>query len=363
MKKKALTKPTGKRFQIEHNDQLFVGIDVHKKDYHIAVWSEIQQRCIASWVSPACPETVIESLRPHQANVAYVVYEAGPTGFQLARALQEQGFLVDVVSAAHIPRAMAKEEKSDRLDAQELACQAAKDMLHPIYIPDLDEELDRGILRRRKTVVKESRRAKVRIRQLLLFHGITEPEELKHWTRAGREVLREQKMDSRVRIALEGLLRDLEHFENEERIIQKEIREMAKSERYAEKEALLETIPGVGLITAMNFLTEFLRPEQFTRREQVGKMLGLAPRVRSSGMKRKEMGRIRSGKAYLRSILVEAAWKWIAQDEWANAKYRKLMRNTGEKKKAIVGMARKLAIIMWRMLLTGRPYRPLEATV
>ena len=86
-------------------------------------------------------------------------------------------------------------------------------------------------------------------------------------------------------------------------------------------------------------------------------MAGLAPQVRQSGQTRREGGLLKSGNARLRTVLVEAAWRWVAGDAAAQAKYRRLVATTGNGKKAIVGMARRLAILLWRLSLSGEPYR------
>ena len=56
-------------------------------------------------------------------------------------------------------------------------------------------------------------------------------------------------------------------------------------------------------------------------------------------------------------MLIEAAWRWVARDESAKARYRRLVASTGNGKKATVGMARRLAILLWRMSLRGETYR------
>jgi len=89
-------------------------------------------------------------------------------------------------------------------------------------------------------------------------------------------------------------------------------------------------------------------------------MQGLAPGVWESGETRVEGPLLKGGNRYLRTILVEAAWRWVKQDPAAARKYRKLIANTGNSKKAIVGMARKLGIILWRMLTRGEKYRGLQ---
>ena len=86
-------------------------------------------------------------------------------------------------------------------------------------------------------------------------------------------------------------------------------------------------------------------------------MIGLAPQVLQSGPTRREGRLLKSGNARLRTVLIEAAWRWVAGDEAAKAKYRRLVASTGNGKKAIVGMARRLAILLWRLSLSGEPYR------
>ena len=86
-------------------------------------------------------------------------------------------------------------------------------------------------------------------------------------------------------------------------------------------------------------------------------MLGLAPQVRQSGQTRREGGLLKSASGRLRTVLVEAAWRWVACDEAAKLVYRRLVGNTGSGQKAIVAMARRLGVLLWRLSVHGQPYR------
>lgn len=86
-------------------------------------------------------------------------------------------------------------------------------------------------------------------------------------------------------------------------------------------------------------------------------MAGLAPQVRQSGQTRHEGGLLKSGNARLRTVLVEAAWRWVRYDGAAASRYRRLVANTGSGKKAIVAMARRLGVLLWRLSVHGEPYR------
>jgi transposase len=136
------------------------------------------------------------------------------------------------------------------------------------------------------------------------------------------------------------------------------LRELCGGDRHGVAVALLRKVPGVGPVTAMTFRTEVLRPERFRRGEQVASYVGLAPSVRRTG-KTVHRGPItKAGSARLRTVLVEAAWQWIRYDPGAKKVFKRLVAATGNIQKAIVAMARRLAIVLWRILTTGEVYTP-----
>ena len=119
----------------------------------------------------------------------------------------------------------------------------------------------------------------------------------------------------------------------------------------------MKTVSGVGLITAMTYRTELIVPERFKDGREVARMLGLAPQVKESGETRKSGRLMKSGNWRVRTILTEASWRWVAKDPYATELYKKLVCNTGNSRKAIVGVARKLSIILWRMVTREEKYR------
>jgi transposase len=132
---------------------------------------------------------------------------------------------------------------------------------------------------------------------------------------------------------------------------------LSRAERHRKTNQTLQSVPGVGLVTAMSFRLELPEPERFSDQCQVAKMIGLAPQVRQSGETRHEGGILKSGNARLRTVLVEAAWRWVACDEAARERYKRLVANTGSGNKAIVGMARRLGVLLWRMSVRRKAYR------
>jgi transposase len=108
---------------------------------------------------------------------------------------------------------------------------------------------------------------------------------------------------------------------------------------------------------ATTFLCELFRPERFARAEEVASYLGLAPMVRHSGEKTPSGRLVPVGQTKLRSLLVEAAWMWRAKDDYARNLYNRFLSRMGIAQKAISALARKLAIILWRLCIEKRPYR------
>jgi len=347
----------GKRIRLVAGEEIVVGVDVHKRSYHVSVWSVQRDRVVTSWVQPADRVKLCGWLSGCRERTRKVVYEAGPTGFGLARYLLSSGVAVEVVSAAQTPRARGRQEKSDRLDATALARFGAKGLLSPVAIPTEQEEADRQVFRTREQFADRQRQVKTQIKSFLLMHGIEEPAGLGHWSNRSVEALRALRLGAELGDCLEVLLDELAHVRTQLARMTRRIRKLLSEERHREKGKVLQSTPGVGLITSAAMMLELFRPERFETAGQVAKMLGLAPLVRGSGERRLEQGRICCGNRRARSLLVEAAWRWKRSDARASALFDRLMASTGNGKKAVVGLARKLGIILWRMMTRMEPYR------
>ena len=142
-----------------------VGIDVHKRSYHLALRRADGQTL--SWVSPASPLVAARSLLQLGVEVGAAAYEAGPTGFALYRKLTEYGYRVIVAAPSRIPRPSTRGAKTDRLDCIRLAEYAAKGILQPIAVPSETEEARRTLVRRRHQLADNLRKVKTRIKALL----------------------------------------------------------------------------------------------------------------------------------------------------------------------------------------------------
>jgi transposase len=124
---------------------------------------------------------------------------------------------------------------------------------------------------------------------------------------------------------------------------------------YRDRVEILQSIPGIGVISAMELLLELQDVSRFRRAGQLAAYVGLTPSQYSSADK-VLMGRITGiGKNTLRAILVEASWKLITKDPAMREKYDRIKTRSGGKR-AIVAIARTLLLRMRRMLLDEQAY-------
>jgi transposase len=340
-------------------EKIHVGCDVHAGKYAVALWSPQRGEWVCEWVQADDEQALLKRLEPLRPHVARVVYEAGPTGFGLARTLREAGLPCEVIAASHTPRAGVEPDKSDRRDARQLARFASQPgMLHPVYIPSRQEEQDRQVFRIREQHKLRLAQLKQRLKALLLCHGVAAPEGLKHWSLAGIAALRTMALPESLRWSVDELLLDLEEARAAVMRGNRKLQLMAKSEPYKGRVERLRTVPGVGLIVAMGFVLELMNLERFVDRRDLARFLGLCPKVGRSNEQVWNLGRPELGQETLRSLLVEAAWRWRRGDAYAATLFSRYLGNTGMKQKAIVALAHKLAVILWRIAGGELPYVP-----
>ena len=327
-------------------DQVIVGLDVHKKAYHAAV--RVNGAFVQTTVVPPTAEAVLALLEPYRAARLQVVYEAGPTGFGLVRALRLAGIAADVIAPSKTPQTPGATNKTDRLDCRQLARYAETGMLRAVGVPTATEEADRQCIRLRDQVVDGVRRIKQQIQSFLLQHGVAEPPGLKNWSQKGVRALEALELAAPLRFCLDVMLEDLAYRKEQLAQVNRRIQALSQERRHARVVKALRQPQVVGVLTAMQFRLELFQPARFANERQVAAYLGLAPRVRQSGERLRTGPLLKAGHGRLRAMMVEAAWRWIGADREARAVYDRLLRNTANTNKAITGMARRLAIRLWR---------------
>ena len=137
----------------------------------------------------------------------------------------------------------------------------------------------------------------------------------------------------------------------------KEVEKLSETPRYKYAAgALVAEIKGVGLLTAMVFLTEMGDLSRFSNRQQVGAFLGLVPSSNESGENDDRKGHItREGSSRLRRVLCQASWSRVVHDHMESEVYDRIVRrNPKHKKIAVVASMRRLGIRMWHVALTAQ---------
>ena len=107
------------------DDDLYIGIDAHKKTFHVALW--LNGTPAIDFVTTSDIKKLIKTIEKFQLAIRQIVYEAGPTGYSLARGLQKANLPVNVVAPSKIPRQAAPDSKTDRLDAKNSQSSPQKD--------------------------------------------------------------------------------------------------------------------------------------------------------------------------------------------------------------------------------------------
>jgi transposase len=335
---------------------VYIGIDVHKNSYHIGM-VRLDGPAVDS-VCPANPADVLHLVGRLNAPLGAVAYEAGPTGFGLARFLEAAGHRVIVVAPSRVPRPVAAGAKTDRLDCLKLAEYASRGLLRPIAVPTEEDESNRSLNRRRCQLADAIRKSKQRIRSLLLEFGAPEPPGLSCWGKRAVAELAQTPLPDGARLTLESHLRELQGLRTEQELVLRNLAALQPREELAEKMRCLQSAPGVGPKVASAFCLEVFNPERFQRAEELTSYIGLAPVVSHSGEGKAQCRLHPAGQTALRSMLIQSAWVFIRHDEAAKALYRRLVARHGLAQKAIVAVARKLAILLWRLLVERRTFEP-----
>jgi transposase len=331
----------------------FIGLDVHKKSWNVAIRSNGLLLKIFS-INPDANELWKYLTKNYPKGEYRSVYEAGFSGFRAHRELLQKGIHNIVVNAADIPTS-SKEKmmKTDPSDSAKLARELASDNLKGIYIPDeLSQEL-RSFCRLRYQMMQNQTRVKNRIKSYLAYYGHNLPEnhQLVHWSGRFIDHLKTLEFISPLgKDQLEIYIAELLEIRSRLLLILKTIRKYIREYKRQDELELLLSIPGFGYTTAITFLTELIDIDRFSRFDQLAGFVGLVPSTRSSGEKDKTIGLSNRFNKYLRTMLIEAAWIAVRKDPALILSFSQLTKRMS-KQEAIIRIAKKLLSRMdhvWR---------------
>ena len=341
--------------KLNADQTIYVGIDLHRKTWHVTITALDAElfcgRIPASW------DALRLLLDRYKAQPIQAVYEAGYFGYWLHDCLVEYGADCIVTPPSLIPQQIGNRVKTDRRDSRKLAYYLAKGMLRRVWVPSLQEREQRQVVRRRRQLIADRVRTQNRIKAELRFYGIELPEPQGPWRKVYLENLHRVRFSTRW--MQESFKRLLEQYELLSKLIEQQtklLKELAATEGYRDRVKILCSIPGVGIIAAMEMLLELQDVERFRKADQLAAYVGLTPSQYASAEKVR-MGHITGiGKNSLRATLVEASWRLIVKDNFMREKYERIKARAGAKR-AIVAVARNLLLCSRRMLLNAEEYQ------
>lgn len=340
-------------------ETVFLGIDLHRRTWHVTART-VDQELFTIGIAGNWDALERVLIRIDSYDIK-VVYEAGYFGFWLQHRLAAWGVDCIVTPPSLIPQEYGNRVKTDRKDSRKLAHLFAKDLLKEVYVPTKEELYHRQVLRRRTQLIQDRVRTQNRIKAELRFYGIDISSPRGKWSLIYMNNLKRIRFGNRW--IQESFNRLIEMYEFLSVQIKEQTRlllELAQEKRYQERVNILTSIPGIGVLTAMELLLELIDMERFSKPEQLAAYVGLTPAQYSSGDKVR-MGRITGiGKSHLRASLVEASWYLITRDGSMREVYDRIKSRAGGKR-AVVGVARRLLLITRRMLKDGQLYQKIKA--
>jgi len=320
-------------------------------------------------------QAVLDRIKAHKekwslpAGVRTVVsYEAGQDAFWICRALPARGIECYVVDPASIPVERHKRRaKTDRLDVIKLVInlrawlRGERERMHVVHVPSPQDEASRQLMRDRGQLQKEVLQQRDRMCKLLVTLGCWD--EVNHKDFAGRLARNEVKCHDGTPLPpelRERLLRECER----QALAEQQLAALEKTRKASvpaparKRSEDLARLKGIGEVGASRLALELFWRE-FSNRRQVGACVGLVPQPFDSGVSHVDQGISKQGNRRVRALLVEMAWTWLRYQpgstltQWFNQRTKGTGPNRRARRIAIVAVARRLAIALWRYLKDG----------
>lgn len=338
--------------------EITVGLDVGDRRTHYCVADGA--RAVQARGSLATTKlALLETLQPFAG--AKVFLEAGSQSPWMSRVLRAEGFAVQVVDPRKVELISKDPRKNDRRDAEMLAKMGAAipEMLGNIHHRSEQAQAHLSIVRARDLMVRMRGMSVQQVRSICKAMGLRLPS-ASTGAFAGKvsELLPEQLLP-----ALAPVLEMIKELTAKIRAFDRTLAATAKK-HYPEVQHL-QQVDGIGPVTSVAYVLSIEDPKRFARSRKVGSWLGLCPRSHASGDSNPQLRISKAGDPRLRRLLVQAAHRVLGRFG-ADCDLRryglKLAARGGKaaKKRAAVAVARKLAVLLHRLWITGADYEALR---
>jgi transposase len=325
---------------------IYIGFDVHLKSWKVTIMTDhMLHKTFSQDPSPKILHKYLSDNFP--GGTYYSAYEAGFCGYWIHNQLVSLGVKSIVVNPSDIPTTHKERvQKEDKRDSRKIARSLRAKELTGIFVPSIKSLEDRNIMRTRKMLVKDLTRYKNRIKSFLHFHGIDLPEIFKnpqsHWSNWFMKWLTEIELyEQSGKFSLTTLINEATHLRNSLLMVNRQIKGLSKTSHYAQDLILLQSVPGIGLLTGMTILTELETMVRFRNIDHLCSYIGLVPSTDSSGEQEKVGDITPRGHHVLRSALIESSWVAVRNDP-ALLKYYNDYCKRMEPNQAIIRIAKKL---------------------
>ena len=355
MQKISTTRTNGRKI---FKGQLTIGLDLGDRSSSYCVLDEAGKILLEQKL-PTTQETMKQIFgRMARCRIAM---ETGTHSPWVSRLLLALGHEVIVAHAQNVRLIVKSRRKDDRIDARTLARLARIDpeLLSPVRHRSAQAQLHLTEIRARAGLVSARTALINAARGLVKSYG----ERLRKC--GSFQVSREigSGLSTELREALQPLLREVESLNERIQEYDRRIEKMAK-ERYPEV-ALLKQVKGVGDVIATTYVLTIEAPHRFRKSRDAGCFVGLQPGRRNSGESEPQMHISKQGDEYLRTLLVQGAHYILGpfgEDSDLRRWGQKLAERGGKnaKKRAVVAVARKLAVLLHRLWVSGEVYEPLR---
>ena len=369
------------------NNTTFVGMDVHKNEHVVAVYTPGTEEPEVFSVShrPAEIRKLAQRLLGLAPGPIVACYEAGVLGFSLKRQLEGWKIPCRVIAPSLIPVQPGQRVQTDYRDARKLGWYLRAGMLTEVQAPDEAQEGVRDLCRWRHSAQRDLIRVRHQVTKFLLRLGLVYRDG-SHWTGKHHQWLRVQKVADPVgQEVYEAMLVELDHRQERVKGLDVRMEEVARQAPYREPVGWLCCLRGFKTVTALSIVSELYGIERFGTAGGLMSYLGLTPSVMSSGLSTVHGGITKAGNVRVRRLLVEASWHQMhspvtsrvlaqrreGQPAWAvtvakkaqmrlHRRYWSLVHKGKSPGKAVTAVARELVGFVWAMLRLKDPAAPGE---
>ena len=296
---------------MEEGIKFFVGLDVHKETISVGVAEAGREPGRLRGTMAHDVAKLLKLLAQYgEPNRVHVVYEAGPTGFGLQRALAKRGYGSEVIAPSLIPKRAGDRVKTDRRDCIRLAELSRAGELRAVWIPDPADEAIRDLARAREDAVQARTQARHQLKSFLLRHEVRYPQKTS-WSKTFYRWLGTLRFDGAgAQIAFTEYWQAVAAADERVARMSTALKDSIAGWRFEPIVQALLALRGIDVISAIGLVAEIGDINRFEHPRQLMSYLGLVPSEHSSGERVTRGSITKTGNAHARRLLTEAAWNY-----------------------------------------------------